>query len=77
MGMYLVGIFVREFRFRQQRPAHDQRHSHLAGDGHPWPPNPHQGNLHTQLSTLNFTAGVYVVRLCNGNDVKTQKIVME
>ena len=32
--------------------------------------------LNSQLSTLNFTAGVYVVRLCNGNDVKTQKIVV-
>jgi hypothetical protein len=27
--------------------------------------------------SLNLSAGVYVVRLCNGNDVKTQKIVIE
>ena len=26
--------------------------------------------------SLNLSAGVYVVRLCNGNDVKTQKIVV-
>ena len=29
-----------------------------------------------QLSTANLPAGVYVVRLSNGNDVKTQKIVV-
>jgi hypothetical protein len=33
--------------------------------------------LNSQLSTLNFKPGVYVVRLCNGNNVKTQKIVIE
>jgi hypothetical protein len=33
--------------------------------------------LNSQLSTLNFKPSVYVVRLCNGNDVKTQKIVVE
>jgi hypothetical protein len=27
--------------------------------------------------SLNMSAGVYVVRLSNGNDVKTQKIVVE
>jgi hypothetical protein len=27
--------------------------------------------------SLNLSAGVYVVRLCNGKDVKTQKIVIE
>jgi hypothetical protein len=32
--------------------------------------------LNSQLSTLNFKPGVYVVRLCNGKDVKTQKIVV-
>ena len=34
--------------------------------------------LNSQLSTLNsqLKKGVYVVRLCNGNDVKTQKIVV-
>ena len=32
--------------------------------------------LNSKLSTLNFKSGVYVVRLCNGNDVKTQKIVV-
>ncbi len=27
--------------------------------------------------SLNLSAGLYIVRLCNGNDVKTQKIVIE
>ena len=30
-----------------------------------------------QLSTANFPAGVYVLRLINGNEVRTQKIVIE
>ena len=33
--------------------------------------------LNSKLSTLNYTPGVYVLRLINGNDVKTQKIVIE
>ena len=32
--------------------------------------------LNSQLSTLNFKAGVYMLRLINGNEVKTQKIVV-
>ncbi len=30
-----------------------------------------------QLSTANFNTGVYVLRLVNGNDVKTQKIIVK
>ena len=33
--------------------------------------------LNSQLSTLSFKPGVYVLRLCNGRDVKTQKIVVK
>ena len=33
--------------------------------------------LNSQLSTLNYTPGVYVLRLINGDDVKTQKMVIE
>lgn len=33
--------------------------------------------LHTPLSTLRFKSGVYVLRLINGDDVKTQKIVIK
>ena len=33
--------------------------------------------LNAQLSTLNYTPGVYILRLINGNDVKTQKIIIE
>ena len=33
--------------------------------------------LNSKLSTLNYTPGVYMLRLINGNDVKTQKIVIE
>ena len=33
--------------------------------------------LNSQLSTLNFAPGVYVLRLIDGNDVKTQKIVID
>lgn len=33
--------------------------------------------LNSQCSTLNYTPGVYVLRLINGNDVKTQKIIIE
>ena len=29
-----------------------------------------------QLSTVNYASGVYVLRLINGDDVKTQKIVV-
>jgi len=32
--------------------------------------------LNAQLSTLNLPSGVYVLRLVNGTDVKTQKIVL-
>ena len=34
-------------------------------------------SLTSHLSTLTFKPGVYVLRLCNGKDVKTQKIVIE
>ena len=37
---------------------------------HPGAPTPLQG-------TADFPSGVYVLRLINGNDVKTQKIVVE
>ena len=33
--------------------------------------------LNSQLSTSNFAPGVYVLRLIDGNDVKTQKIVID
>ena len=33
--------------------------------------------FNSQLSTLNYTPGVYVLRLINGEDVRTQKIVVE
>ena len=33
--------------------------------------------LNSQLSTLNYKSGVYVLRLINGDDVKTQKMVIE
>ncbi len=33
--------------------------------------------LNSQLSTLNFVPGVYVLRLIDSNDVKTQKIVID
>ena len=33
--------------------------------------------VNSQLSTVNFPAGVYVLRLIDGDDVKTQKIVMK
>ena len=33
--------------------------------------------INYQLSTDNFKPGVYVARLCNGGDAKTQKIVVE
>ena len=33
--------------------------------------------FNSQLSTLNYTPGVYVLRLINGDDVRTQKIVVE
>ena len=39
--------------------------------------NKELSTVNCQLSTANFPSGVYVVRLCNGNDVKTQKIVVE
>ena len=32
--------------------------------------------LNSQLSTFNFTAGVYMLHLSNGNNTKTQKIVI-
>ena len=32
--------------------------------------------LHSPLSTSNFPTGVYVLRLINGEKVKTQKIVI-
>jgi hypothetical protein len=37
----------------------------------------HLSSLNSHLSTLTFKPGVYVLHLCNGNDVKTQKIVVE
>ena len=33
--------------------------------------------LNSQLSTLNYKSGVYVLRLINGENVRTQKIVIE
>ena len=33
--------------------------------------------LNAQLSTLNYTPGVYILRLINGDKVKTQKIIIE
>ena len=33
--------------------------------------------FNSQLSTLNYTPGVYVLRLINGENVRTQKIVIE
>ena len=33
--------------------------------------------FNSQLSTLNYTPGVYVLRLINGEHVRTQKIVVE
>ena len=33
--------------------------------------------FNSQLSTLNYTPGVYVLRLINGENVRTQKIVVE
>ena len=33
--------------------------------------------LNSQLSTLNYKSGVYVLRLINGENVRTQKIVVE
>ena len=33
--------------------------------------------FNSQLSTLNYTPGVYVLRLINGDNVRTQKIVVE
>ena len=33
--------------------------------------------LNSKLSTLNYTPGVYVLRLINGENVRTQKIVVE
>ncbi len=33
--------------------------------------------LNAQLSTLNYTLGVYVLRLINGDKVRTQKIIIE
>jgi hypothetical protein len=33
--------------------------------------------LNSQLSTPNYTPGVYVLRLINGDDVRTQKMVIE
>ena len=33
--------------------------------------------FNSQLSTLNYAPGIYVLRLINGNDVKTQKVVIE
>jgi hypothetical protein len=35
------------------------------------------GDAMNRVSTRGMTAGVYVLRLINGNDVKTQKIVIE
>ena len=39
--------------------------------------NKERSTLNSQLSTLTFKPGVYVVRLINGNDVKVQKVVVE
>ena len=36
-----------------------------------------EGDAMNRVSTSGMTAGVYVLRLINGNDVKTQKIVIE
>ena len=36
----------------------------------------HSGRIQC-VPTAGMTAGVYVLRLINGNDVKTQKIVIE
>jgi hypothetical protein len=33
--------------------------------------------LNSKLSTLNYKSGVYVLRLINGENVRTQKIVIE
>ncbi|MBR7023106.1 MAG: T9SS type A sorting domain-containing protein, partial [Bacteroidales bacterium] len=33
--------------------------------------------LNSQLSTLNFVPGVYVLRLVGGDSVRTQKIVID
>ncbi len=33
--------------------------------------------FNSQLSTLNYAPGIYVLRLINGKDVKTQKVVIE
>ena len=33
--------------------------------------------FNSQLSTLNYAPGIYVLRLINSNDVKTQKVVIE
>ena len=34
-------------------------------------------SLYSQLSTLTFNPGVYVLQLINGNDIKTQKIIIK
>ena len=39
--------------------------------------NKQLSTLNSQLPTVNFPAGVYVIRLINGNDVKTQKVVID
>lgn len=33
--------------------------------------------LNSKLSTLNFTPGIYVLRLINGNEIKNQKIIIK
>jgi hypothetical protein len=35
------------------------------------------GDLSGSISTSSMTSGVYVLRLINGSDVKTQKLVVE
>jgi hypothetical protein len=36
-----------------------------------------QGDAINRVSTSGMTAGMYVLRLINGSEVKTQKIVIE
>ncbi|MBR7024110.1 MAG: T9SS type A sorting domain-containing protein, partial [Bacteroidales bacterium] len=33
--------------------------------------------LNSQLSTLNFVPGVYVLRLIDGDSIRTQKMIVE
>jgi len=37
----------------------------------------YQGNVMNRVSTGEMTKGMYVIRLIKGNDVKTQKMVIE